>query len=160
MVIVSDTTPLSNLLQINRLSLLREIYNEVLIPPAVFDELSALPAKGISILPIIDANWIKVSIPHDQVIVQGLAKELDIGEAEAIALAIEKSAALLLIDEKQGRLIAEKHQLSIIGTLGVLLKAKQMGLIGKVKPELDNLMAINFWIGQNLYDRILNLSNE
>jgi predicted nucleic acid-binding protein len=88
--------------------------------------------------------------------VQELRKDLDRGEAEAIVLAIERRADLLLVDERRGRRAASAAALKVIGLFGVVARAKQAGLIDLAKPVLDELIQIaRFWIGPDLYAEVL-----
>ncbi|MFN7119829.1 MAG: DUF3368 domain-containing protein [Saprospiraceae bacterium] len=160
MVIISDTTPLSNLLQIGRLDLLHSLYQEVIVPDAVFEELQALSTFQISIQPIQDADWLTIRTPQDIKLVNKLLAELDLGEAQAIALALETNADYLLIDEKDGRLVAEDYHIPIVGTLGILLSAKQAKLINSIKSEMNALRQIGFWVSDRLYDKMLTISGE
>jgi hypothetical protein len=96
-----------------------------------------------------------------QAIVDALQAELDIGEAEAIALAVEKQANLLLSDERRGRQVATRMGLTYIGLLGVLLEAKRKGFLPEVKPVLDDLLAkAGFWVSPQLYTRVLQAAGE
>lgn len=160
MVVVSDTTPLSNFLQINRLDLLKDLYQSVVIAPAIFSELTALEKLGVSIESIREANWITVKAPSNTLLVKELQINLDVGEAEAIALAVESQPDFLLIDEIQGRISAKNYHLPIIGTLGILLQAKQAGLLKEIKAEIDKLLIIGFWIDDGLYRKVLKTANE
>jgi uncharacterized protein len=97
----------------------------------------------------------------DRTLVEALSNELDIGEAEAIALAVEMQADQVLIDERRGRLVASRLNLSYTGTLGILVEAKSQGLIAEVKPLLDALInEAGFWIAEPLYNSVLQLVNE
>ena len=155
MIVVSDTSPILNLLRVDRLELLTLLYGQVLIPPAVFAELSAktdlAPVMGIDFM-----SSLIIGTPNDQKRVQELRHSLDAGEAEAIVLAVERQADLLLVDERRARRTAEAAGLRITGLLGVLADAKRAGLIDLVKPVLDDLMQhARFWIGPELYEAVL-----
>lgn len=156
MIVVSDTSPILNLARIRRLDLLRALHIQVLIPPAVHRELTNSQSE---LTPIIDAalsSWLTREIPVDQNLVVQLRHGLDAGEAEAIALALERKASLLLVDERLGRSAARKLGLEITGLLGVLAEAKKKGLIEKVKPILDSLISeARFWVSSDLYNEVL-----
>jgi predicted nucleic acid-binding protein len=92
----------------------------------------------------------------DQNRVQELRQELDAGEAEAIVLAIERRADLVLVDERRGRKTANGAGLTVTGLLGVVARAKQAGLIQLARPVLDELIQVaRFWIGPELYAEVL-----
>lgn len=131
MIVVSDTSPITTLLQIGRADLLRKLYSEVLIPEAVRAELSithpSLP-KFFQCLPVVDRQAVIC-----------LLAELDPGEAEAIVLAKEKHADLLLIDESEGREIATREGLRYIGLIGVLVQSKLEGLVPSLRDLLHEI---------------------
>lgn len=160
MIIVSDTTALSNLIQINKLQLLQHLYSEVIIPTSVYDELYVLVDLEIITKEILDQDWVIIRSVKNTEQVNDLLKVLDIGESEAIILAQELKADYLLIDEKEGRLVATKKRMKIIGTLGILLKAKQKNLIESVVEEMDKLRQIGFWINDSLYLKITELEKK
>lgn len=90
-----------------------------------------------------------------------MSNELDIGEAEAIALAVEIQAGQVLIDERRGRLIAKRLNLRYTGILGILVEAKSQGLIAEVEPLLNALInEAGFWIAEPLLSSVLQLVNE
>jgi uncharacterized protein len=94
-------------------------------------------------------------------LVEALSNELDIGEAEAIALAVELQADQVLLDERQGRLVAARLNLRYIGILGILVEAKSQGLIAEVKPRLAALInQAGFWVAEPLRNSVLRLTNE
>ncbi|NDJ17456.1 DUF3368 domain-containing protein [Myxacorys almedinensis] len=156
MIIVSNTSPISNLLIVGQLELLQHIYQQVVIPPTVDQEVRALQTFGIDLTIYISATWISVQIPTDVLLIDTLKNELDDGEAEAIALALQLKADRLLIDERLGRLVATQHGLNITGILGILRTAKVLGLISRVKPILDDLVQqAGFWVDQALYEQML-----
>jgi predicted nucleic acid-binding protein len=142
------------------LELLASLYEQVLIPPAVLAELSA--SRGD--FPAIDTapvSWLMLATPRNQGHVLELRENLDAGEAEAIVLAVERQAELLLVDERRGRRIAEALGLRITGLLGVLANAKRAGLIELVRPVLDELIRnARFWIGPDLYKDVLSELGE
>jgi predicted nucleic acid-binding protein len=149
MVVVSDTSPITNLLKIGKIDLLQQIFGEVIIPVGVYEELTRIPAQKKKIENI---NWIKKHNARDEILISNLLKLLDKGESESIAL----DADYLLIDERKGRKVANEYGLTITGILGVLRKAKFKGQIEKVKPLLDQLRKdAGFRIHQKLYEEIL-----
>ena len=157
MIVISDTTAISNLIQIGELDLLKKLYARIIIPAAVFDELMMLESPGLKIRSILKKDWIEVHASSSTVLLQEIELSLDKGEAEAIVLAIETGADLLLIDEKSGRKIAEARGVPIIGTIGVLLNAKQLGLISSVQEKMDDLREVGFWISDKFYDQVLSI---
>ena len=156
MIVVSDTSPILNLARIGRLELLASLYKQVLIPPAVFEELTVSRDAALPMIDVACVSWITLEIPKDQERVQALCVALDAGEAEAIVLAVERQAELLLVDERRGRRVAEALGLRITGLLGVLADAKRAALIPSIKPVLDDLIQnAKFWIGPDLYREVL-----
>jgi predicted nucleic acid-binding protein len=156
MIIVSNTSPISNLLIIGEISLLQRIYPTILIPPAVYSELNRLPILQPKILSLLDSGWLAIRSPTNAQMLNTLAQMLDPGETEAIALAIEIDADRLLIDERLGRSIATNYGLKLRGILGLLVNAKQQGIIPLLQPILDRLIKqAGFRVSPSLYDRIL-----
>lgn len=156
--VVSNTTPIISLLKLDRLELLQKLYNQINIPKADFNEIEAGKNKAyykdlskiawININPIQDTNALKYFL------------DLDDGEAEAIILATEIEADLIIIDEKLGRFHAKHADLKITGTIGILIKAKKEGYLKEIKPLLDELTEKNVWISENLKQDILKRVNE
>lgn len=161
MIIVSDTSCISNLQIIGKLDLLHLIYGKVLIPNAVNSELLQLNKFYPKLQEINSYSWIEVRKVENETLVENLRKELDYGESEAIALAKELSADALVIDEAQGRAIAVKLGIHVIGLLGILIQAKQKNLIEAVKPILQELKdKAGFWVGEELFTFVLKSVNE
>jgi predicted nucleic acid-binding protein len=161
MVIVSDTTAISNLFLIDKLWILEKLYGQIGIPPQVMAELEQLEQLGWDISPLQTAPWICVQPVSNLGMVLVLSDHLDKGEAEAIALAYETNADLLIIDEIKGRKYAQRLHLNITGLLGVLLEAKQENVISNVRSVLDELKEkAGFWLRQDLYTQILTMANE
>jgi predicted nucleic acid-binding protein len=161
MIVVSDTSPIANLIQIGRLELLGEVFQEVLIPPVVYEEIMQLGNFGIDLSDFKQANWIKTQSIRDENKINDLLGDLDAGESQAIVLAQEVSADWILIDERAGTKIAESLGLHPIGLVGVLIKAKQRELIEAVVPVILELREIaGFWIGDKFLARMKNELGE
>ncbi|MGF1519157.1 MAG: DUF3368 domain-containing protein [Nodosilinea sp.] len=161
MIVVSDTSALSNLALVNHLWLLEAIYQSVIIPDVVAAELTA--ANNPTISAIRQLGWIQTRSVTNSQLAEKLQQErgLDAGEANAIALALELQADDLLIDERLGRQEAVRLGLSILGILGVLLVAKQRSLIPQVQPVVDALInQAGFRVSPRLYRRVLTLAHE
>ena len=156
MIVVSDTSPVLNLARIGRVQLLQSLYRHVLIPSAVYQELNNSSSELPPAIDLASMPWLIVATAADRSRVQELREDLDPGEAEAIVLAIERRADLLLMDERRGRRIAMAAGLTVTGLLGVVARAKRAGLIDLGKPVLDDLIQIaRFWIGPDLYAEVL-----
>jgi uncharacterized protein len=160
MVVVSDTTTISNLYLIDKLWLLEKLYQEVIIPDTVYRELKKLrKIASDNAIQFELTSWIKVGEVHQKDLVTVLS--LDRGEAEAIVLAKEMNADLLIIDELKGRKYAKQLNIEVIGLAGILLMAKQKKLINSVEQTLNELKdKAGFWISNKLFDTILGLANE
>ncbi len=148
-IIISDTSTLILLHKIEELDILNKVYGQVLTTPEVADEFGEeLP------------QWIEVKAVSDKKYQTLLATQIDAGEASAIALAMEFDDVLVILDDLKARKLAEKLQLKITGTLGVIYKAKQMNVLEKVKPIIDKLLLTNFRISDNIIKEILKMCNE
>ncbi len=161
MIVVSDTSPINNLAAINQLHLLQQLYGTVLIPEAVYQELTDpdFPVAGAK--EVQTFTWIQIRAVEDRTMLKALSSELDPGEAEAIVLALEMKAEQVLIDERRGRMIAARLNLHYTGILGVLVEAKSQGFISTVKPLLDDLInKAGFWVTEPLYKSVLRLVDE
>lgn len=158
MLVVSDTSPITNLIQIDLLPILKDIYGEIIIPESVYQELCEIENQQA----VIDQmSWIQVITPHDFNLIKQLKQELDQGESESLALAIELNADFVIIDELKGRQKAQAMGIKVIGLLGTLLKAKQLGFIPFIKPVINQLIEeAGFHINPQLKAHILNLASE
>lgn len=161
MTFVSNTSPISNLAKVGQLDLMQQLYETVLIPTAVYEELLDERAGEIIITTVQSATWLEIQPVQNQELVGELRNQVNLGEAEAIALAVEVKATRLLIDERLGRQAATERGLTVTGVLGVLLAAKRQGLIGEVKPTIDALITqAAFRISSQLYADILIATGE
>jgi predicted nucleic acid-binding protein len=161
MIVVSDTSPLSNLFIIQKLDILKQLYGKVVVPEAVMNELLELEKRGFDLSPVKNAEWINVvAVSHKQEL-SALLTQLDLGEAEAIVLATELNADWLLMDEAKGRNIAKLQGLHIVGLLGVLLLAKEKGLVAGIKSLMDDLIGkAKFRISDELYQKVISAAGE
>lgn len=161
MIVVSDTTPLIGLASINRLDLLKELFEEVYIPQAVFDETVTFGRENSKAKQqVSNANWIHVVEVKDRLAVNVLLDEMDLGEVETIVLASEINADWVLMDEKKGRRKLSQLNIPKIGTLGILLKAKELGLVPALKPEIEELQRSGFSTSPLLVEQILDAAGE
>lgn len=161
MIVISDSSPLLNLAIIDQLELLQQLYGTVVIPQAVYQEVVVNGAEMPGADTIEAASWIVVEEAKDRVLVKALQTQLDSGEAEAIALAVELTADLLLLDERKARNVAAHLDLNFTGLLGMLVEAKHKGHVAAVKPLLDLLVTqARFWIGPELYQLVLETVKE
>jgi predicted nucleic acid-binding protein/GNAT superfamily N-acetyltransferase len=150
--VVSNSSPLIALAQIQRLDLVPAILQSVLIPPAVVREI----APSIPVLP----QWATVRVPKSRPSVLTSPGRLGDGEREAIALAMEVGAVAIVLDDRPARRAAEAAGLNVIGTLGLLLEAKRKGLVTRVRVEIDKLVATSFFLSRPLYERLLEMAGE
>ena len=159
--IVSDTTPISNLLHIDKILLLNKLFGTVYIPEAVADEVNVVFSNYEKWQECLEKKQIIIQPISNTIFVKQLTPFLHQGEAEAICLSLEKKAKLCLIDDKDARTIAQIRDLPVTGTLGILLKAKGTGLISTVKQLLDKLRyEHHFWIREDIYQRVLYIAKE
>ena len=154
MIVVCDASPIIALAAVSRLELLRDMYVDVFMPRAVHAEIFVGPG-GPEI--IAGAPWLVTRDAHDAAVVAELQVQVDPGEAEAIALAIELAADLLLIDDRKGRLVAVSRNLPVVGVVGILLEARERGLIARLRPTLDDLRRLAAF---RLSDRVYRLALE
>ncbi len=145
--IVIDSTCLIGLERIGKLEILPKLFEPISIPDEVFNEF------GITF------SWLNVETPSNISLVNALKLAVDNGEAEAIALALEKNFKLIS-DDKQARSVAKKMGLQVIGTVGLLIKAKQNGLISLLEPILDDLENNGFRMSTNLKMEALKIVDE
>lgn len=160
MIVVSDTSILSGLLQIGRLNLLHRVYGQVLLPGRVYQELIRLTEFSVSIEPLSE-TWLEVRTVSDTNLLRTLRSELDAGEAEALALAVELNADLVLVDERRGRKKAAELGLPYRGLLGTLSAAKALGYVSELRPILEELQTVaGMWFRAELVVQVLRDSGE
>ena len=161
MVVVSNASPIISLASIGQLDILEQLYGEVVIPTSVYREIAVVGEGQPGANEVATLPWIVREQVSDPDFTASLRQKLDEGEAEAIALAIQEGADLILLDERRGRQVAATFNLRILGTLGILIQAKRQGLVGRVKPLLDDLTAkFGFWVSPDLYAVVLVSADE
>ncbi len=161
MIVVSNTSPIINLAAVDELALLEKLYHRIIIPHAVYHEIAVTGAGQPGSLEVQTYSWIESREVSNRALVTALRTELDPGESEAIALAIETKAEFLLIDERRGREVAARFGLKFIGLLGVLIEAKQKGYLENVKPILSALESkAGFRMSRELKSRVLEAAGE
>lgn len=161
MSVVSDASPLINLARIGKLELLHELYGELIVPEAVWQEVVVEGAGQTGADEASSARWIETKAVTNRQLVQALRQDLNGGEAESIALALEIEAELLLMDERLGRETARHLGLRFTGLIGVLTEAKRTGIIPAVKPYLDAMRGVaRFRVRDDLYLWVLQNEGE
>ena len=148
-IVISDTSCLIVFHKIGELDLLEKVYNNIITTPEVAEEFSEqLP------------DWVKIERVSDKKYQKFLETQVDVGEASAIALAKEMDNPLLLLDDLKARKMASQLNLKFTGTLGVIHKAKQTGVIEKVKPIIDKLLLTDFRISDKIIHELLRINDE
>ncbi|HMS39138.1 MAG TPA: DUF3368 domain-containing protein [Pyrinomonadaceae bacterium] len=145
--VISDSTCLIGLERVGRLDILPALFDSVIIPPEVGREFGG------------SFEWLKVESLKNNLLSAALEMVVDAGEAEAIALASEKDC-LLITDDKQARAAAKRLGVNIIGTVGILIRAKQNGSLSEIKTILDALDANDFRISHALREEALRIARE
>ena len=157
--VVSDTSPLLNLALIDRLDLLRTQFADVTVPRRVWDELTEGEEGLEPLRELRDNNFLSiVEVEHSDLFVE-VFHELDLGETAAICYAVEHDAELVLLDERDGRRVARRHDLEVTGIIGVLLRGAKTDEV-ELEQELDALREVGFWISDDLYSRVLSEVDE
>ncbi|MCP4701211.1 MAG: DUF3368 domain-containing protein [Gammaproteobacteria bacterium] len=157
---VSNSTPLIHLAKIGKLELLRDFFGTVLIPQAVFDECVTEGRGYEDAMLLAKARWLTVKPTSNANLVKLLNADLDRGEAEAIVLALEQQADLLLLDDGDARDKAGLYGIRHTGTIGILLRAKKSGKLNSLRNPLDTLQATGFWLNPSLRRQLLQEAGE
>jgi uncharacterized protein len=161
MIIVSNTSPLTNLAAIGQFECLHRLFSRLRISDGVWEELNAGGLHWPGRDEVAGAEWIERHKVQNLSLVAALQGDLDRGEAETIALAVELNADLVLLDEREGRRAAERLGLHVIGVVGILLDAKACGAIRAVRPHLNALrQTAGFYLTDAVYEAALSLAGE
>lgn len=157
--VVVNTSPLQYLFQLNLLDLLPQLYNEALVPEGVVREISTGLSRGVSLPDLGSLPWLKIR-PVKSGAVLPLAAGLGLGEREVLALALEIEDPLVVLDDSLARRFARRLEISLTGTLGLLLKAKQSGRVASVRPCLNRLEELGFRLDAGTRVATLGLAGE
>ncbi len=161
---VSNSSPLIHLAAIGGFGLLRQFFDEILLPPAVWrevvDEGRGRPGAA-EVEQAAQQGWLRVVTLRNDALAKSLKRTLDDGEAEAVALAVQEKPDVVLLDESEARKEAAVHGLVKTGVVGLLIRAKRTGNVGSLKEVLDRLRGEGgFWIDDALYRAALHAVNE
>lgn len=146
--VITDSACLIGLERIGQLDILPQVFSSIFIPPAVAEEIS------------LDISWLTVERPNNQALVTTLKTRLDPGESEAIVLAVQHPDIFIILDDLSAREIALQLDLKVIGTVGLLLRAKRQGVIPAIQPLLQALVNADFRLSQALIQKALQLAGE
>ncbi|MDJ0838870.1 MAG: DUF3368 domain-containing protein [Acidobacteriota bacterium] len=161
MIVVCNTSPLTNLAAIGRFELLHEIFDKLHIAEGVWAELNFGGTEWAGRAQVAEADWIERHHVKNELLVHSLRRDLDRGEAETIALALELQADVVLLDEMEGRNTAQRMGLRVVGVVGLLLEAKNRGLLSSVRPWLERLQTeAGFYLSKRLFRYALGLAKE
>ena len=158
LLVVSNSSIIIALARICHLDLMEKLFKKVIVPEAVWKELTVEGKPGRE--KILRAGFIHVEKTGNKRLVAFLEEFVDRGEAEAIVLALELNADLLLVDDRDARSLAKKLGLKVMGTLGVIALAKYRGLAPKAKPIINQLIESGFWISRRILEEFLKELNE
>jgi len=154
MIIVSDSGPIISFARAGYLKLLGQLFQEIIIPEAVYEEIAIIGIGRAGAKEVISGEWIKTKRTKNRLKVKQLPAMLGLGEREAIILAQELNATLL-IDDRKAREVAEENGINCFGSLRVLKEAKDRKLIDAIKPVGDELIVTGLRIDSSLYQRFL-----
>ena len=157
--VIVNTSPLLYLHQIGHLDLLHRLYSTITTPTAVQKELEAGKAQGVDVPDLATVNWIQISAVAPPTPLQS---EIDLGqgEAEVIALGLSFPESLLILDDQLGRQIAALYRLKYTGTLGILIKAKQMGYLPTIAEVITSLQQKGMWLSDTIIQEAYRLAGE
>jgi uncharacterized protein len=159
-IVVCDSTVLIGLSKIGKLELLQDLFGQISIPKAAFAEVTGKGMDRPGAGPIKEADWIRVPEIKDRSQVNFLLGTLDRGEAEVLALAKESKADLILLDEGKARKIAVIAGFDVMGLLGLFLLAKNIGLLDRIRPLIEDLRRKNFRISDRIVSATLKRAGE
>lgn len=158
-IVVSNTTPIITLLGVDKIGVLQNLYEKIYIPEAVYVEIEQGREKPFY-TDLKAYDWIEIKKIENETMSIHLKMFLDDGEAEALTLAEELKSDLILLDERLARNYAKTNGFMCKGTFGILLTAKDMGLVNAIKPLIEKAKENGIHMGNKLIQQILTEANE
>lgn len=158
--VICDTSPLILLAKIGRLELLFQLYGQVLVPVSVLDEIRGRSTEETTAIESLVENQALEIQRGSPEALERVPADLGAGEREAIALAMETEADIVVLDDREGRRVARERDLPVTGTIGILIEARARDMIPSVRRELDRLIEAGMWIDEAFYHRILHEFDE
>ena len=158
--VISDTSPLILLAKIGRLELLFQLYGQVVVPVSVLDEIRGRSTEETTAIESLVENQALEIQRGSPEALERVPADLGAGEREAIALAMETEADIVVLDDREGRRVARERDLPVTGTIGILIEARARDMILSVRRELDRLIEAGMWIDEAFYHRILHEFDE
>ncbi len=156
---ISNTSPLLYLYRIHALHWLPRLFDGILTPPAVVDELNEGRRKGFDVPNLLEYPWLEIRQPA-ALPSEWLALDLGAGELAAITLALEMPGHVVLLDDMLARRVAQAAGLTVWGSLRILLEVKARGFTARIEPLVDQLSNAGLWMSDDIRRRILTLAGE
>ena len=156
---IVNTSPIFYLHRLGLLGILNKLYGDITIPEAVRNELEKGHVQGEDVPHLENYPWIQI-ISVNMPGYLNLIVDLGLGESEVLAIATNHPSALVILDDKLARRIAEMRGFRLTGTAGALLRAKEKGLIPALKPVIEKLLSLNFRLKPDLVKAILEIAGE
>lgn len=156
---ITNTSPLLYLYRADVIEWLPQLFGEVWTPSAVVEELKEGQKRGYDVPIPKKYEWLKITAPHS-VPSEWLTLDLGMGELETMAVALENTERIVILDDALARRIAQAAGITVWGTLKVLLEAKAQGMTESIQPNVDRLRESGMWISDEIYQRVLVLAGE
>jgi predicted nucleic acid-binding protein len=156
--VISNTSPLQYLHQLESLDFLRRLAGKIIVPEAVAVEIEEGRMVGVD-LPDLSLDWIRILRP-ESAMATALSPDLGPGETQALMLALERPESIVILDDALARRFAGTLGIRFTGTLGILIDAKRTGCLEAVAPLLDRLHDLGFWLDGRTKSAVLRLAGE
>jgi predicted nucleic acid-binding protein len=157
--VICNTSPFQYLHQIDQLKILPALAGKVIVPPAVLEELAEGKAQGLDLPDAQNLSWVAIRAPASA-LAQPLITDLGPGETQVLMLALEIPGSIAILDDKFARRVAEVRGVPIIGTLGLILDAKHVGILSEVRPSINKIEELGFRLSAQTRKAVLELAGE